>query len=69
MSWLRSKSNKKILLNVKRTGDLKIKHINSNKNSDQKDDIVSQITNLAKLKEQGIITEEEFQQGKLKILS
>ena len=40
---------------------------NSNNNLD--DDIVSKLERLAKLKEQGILSEEEFQQGKFKILN
>ncbi len=40
----------------------------SQQKKDNSDDVVSKLERLAKLKEQGILTEEEFNQQKLKIL-
>lgn len=41
----------------------------NNGNDNNSDDLVSKLERLAKLKEQGIISEEEFQKGKDKILN
>ena len=56
-------------ISKKSSEELEKKDLSVNENVQNQDDIVSKLERLAKLREQGILTEEEFVQQKQKILN
>ena len=69
LSWIRSNSNfQKFKLNGYKFLAEQFEQTNSNDNSSITEDIISKIERLGQLKEKGLITEEEFQNQKKKLL-